>query len=331
MRRFFYLLLPGLILVACTAPVTATPAVLLPPPVVSSVPASVPTFTPEPSVTATLLPVATETLTPVVGCIGLQALCIVDGHFFFQRPIGAADNLVVDKTYRFGTTQLGAREPHHGVEFPNKRGTPVLAAQDGTVVVGGDDKTTLLGWVPNFYGNVVLLEHHLPGVSFVVYSLYAHLDEVLVRPGDVVKMGDEIGRVGATGTAVGSHLHFEIRLSPYDYGSSRNPELWLVPVPGAGVLAGRVQDVQGNPVKSAVNLQQVQAGNLSPLSFADTMTYERKDKLAVQSDSEWNENFAVGDLPAGEYRVSLIFNGKLYEQFINIEPGRLTFLVIVVE
>ena len=63
--------------------------------------------------------------------------CITDGYFVFQNPIYPPGNTFVDTTYRYGTTQNGTREPHHGVEFLNRFGTPVHAAGDGVVQFAG--------------------------------------------------------------------------------------------------------------------------------------------------------------------------------------------------
>ena len=66
-------------------------------------------------------------------------VCVYPNHFFLKRPILSPGNDAVDGTYRFGSTQSGKREPHHGVEMLNGFGTPVYAAADGVVVVAGDD------------------------------------------------------------------------------------------------------------------------------------------------------------------------------------------------
>ena len=77
-------------------------------------------------------------------------------------------------------------------------GTPVLAARAGVVTVSG--------WLAG-YGNTVALKHE-QGVS----TVYAHLSAILVKPGAQVVVGQPIARVGATGTATGPHLHFELRV-----------------------------------------------------------------------------------------------------------------------
>ena len=81
----------------------------------------------------------TPTLLPTLDiqtCI--EQACILDGHFLLQNPIPADANQSVTGNYRFGSTLEGEREIHHGVEFSNPSGTPVLAAADGVVVFAGE-------------------------------------------------------------------------------------------------------------------------------------------------------------------------------------------------
>jgi murein DD-endopeptidase MepM/ murein hydrolase activator NlpD len=201
-----------------------------------------------PTPTVTDPPTATPTPIPCDPLV--EEYCIVAGHFVLQRPIAPPGNDRVDASYRYGYTQYSAREPHHGVEFPNPEGTPVLAAASGRAVFAGDDAATLVGPLTGFYGNVIVLEHHLPGVTQTVYTLYAHLSQINVVPEQTVAAGETIGAVGLTGIAVGSHLHFEVRLGTNDYRSTRNPELWLAPRLGSagqplGVLAMRVVNGYG--------------------------------------------------------------------------------------
>jgi len=88
---------------------------------------------------------------------------------------------------------------HSGIDVPAARGVPVGAAGFGTVAFAGLHSS---GW-----GNLVILRHR-----FGLQTLYAHLSEVDVRPGQFVPAGGRVGRVGATGSATGPHLHFEILL-----------------------------------------------------------------------------------------------------------------------
>lgn len=108
----------------------------------------------------------------------------------FYRPIGRPI------TDAFGPR--GARL-HSGIDFPAAKGDRVRAAGRGCVTNAGTDS--------GGYGNLVVIEHRL-GVT----SWYAHLSSIAVRVGQCVTGGDVIGRVGATGTATGPHLHFELRL-----------------------------------------------------------------------------------------------------------------------
>lgn len=87
---------------------------------------------------------------------------------------------------------------HSGVDLAAPLGTPVLAAYAGQVVLAD-----FLGG----YGLAVAIDH----TKGTQQSLYGHLSEVFVQPGDVVKQGEVIGRVGSTGNSTGPHLHFEFR------------------------------------------------------------------------------------------------------------------------
>jgi len=92
----------------------------------------------------------------------------------------------------------GDRRFHAGTDLGAPQGTPVIAAATGQVVTAD-----FLGG----YGLTVIL-HHEKGTQ---ESLYAHLSEIFVQPGDDVEQGTVIGRVGSTGNSTGPHLHFEWR------------------------------------------------------------------------------------------------------------------------
>ncbi|NHZ33725.1 M23/M56 family metallopeptidase [Massilia rubra] len=88
---------------------------------------------------------------------------------------------------------------HHGIDFAARTGTPILAAAGGTVIAS----TAQYEGGPQ-YGDVVLIEH-----ANGVRSLYAHLSVRSVEAGQVVRAGETIGLVGATGKVTGPHLHLE--------------------------------------------------------------------------------------------------------------------------
>ena len=102
--------------------------------------------------------------------------------------------------------------PHKGIDLGAKAGTPIYAVLDGTVVYSG---------VQGSYGNVIVIEHP----DFVM-TVYAHNEKNLVNVNDVVKQGQQIATVGATGNAQGNHLHFEYRLK----GKAINPRK-VLPLP----------------------------------------------------------------------------------------------------
>jgi murein DD-endopeptidase MepM/ murein hydrolase activator NlpD len=332
MKRSLFLLICACLLAACQGPASqATPALAAATPLATltvSIPATETMLaTPNPTVGLTASPSAQ----PLQTCAESEPVCILAGHFLMQRPIELPNNIVPDHTYLYGSTQSGKREPHHGVEFPNAQGTPVLAVADGKVVFAGDDKLVLLAWMTTYYGNVVVVQHDFPGPGGPIYSLYAHLYKINVSQGQQVRLGEQIGQVGATGRAIGSHLHFEVRAVNNDYRSNRNPELWLAPLAGTGVLAGRIEDAQGKLVKGVLNVQRMDAGVLNPLPVTSIETYVINEPQPVNGDDIWHENFTAGDLPAGDYRLSMLYDGALSEMQVKIEPDKLTFVRFILK
>ena len=98
---------------------------------------------------------------------------------------------------------------HPGLDIAANQGAPVHAAAEGVVTHAGPAGT---------YGNLVTIKHP-SGLE----TRYAHLSHVLVREGDRVPVGAEVGKVGATGRVTGPHLHFEVR----DHGKAVDPRPYL--------------------------------------------------------------------------------------------------------
>jgi murein DD-endopeptidase MepM/ murein hydrolase activator NlpD len=96
----------------------------------------------------------------------------------------------------FGKQPDGAR--NDGINLAVPAGTPIKAAEQGTVIYAGNE---LQG-----YGNLVLVQHKDGWVS-----AYAHADELTVRRGDGIQRGQVIGKAGTTGSVSQPQLHFELR------------------------------------------------------------------------------------------------------------------------
>jgi len=113
-------------------------------------------------------------------------------------------------TSPYGTRVVSGRKDFHaGIDISGPSGTNIVAAESGRVSYAGYMRG---------YGNVIILSHN-GGYS----TVYGHNSVNLVKKGQYVNRGSIIGKVGRTGNATGSHLHFEIRLS----GKPVNPLPYL--------------------------------------------------------------------------------------------------------
>ncbi len=91
------------------------------------------------------------------------------------------------------------RSPHTGTDFRGATGTPIRAPNAGRVVLAAELYYT---------GNTVIIDHGLG-----LYSYFGHLSAFAVQDGEMVKTGDIVGKVGATGLVTGPHLHWSVRLA----------------------------------------------------------------------------------------------------------------------
>jgi murein DD-endopeptidase MepM/ murein hydrolase activator NlpD len=98
---------------------------------------------------------------------------------------------------------------HNGLDIDGEMGEPLRASAAGEVV--------LAGW-QNGYGNTVVIDHG-NGLA----TLYAHQSAIIVREGERVEMGDNIGLLGSTGWSTGPHVHWEVRI----FGNPTDPITYL--------------------------------------------------------------------------------------------------------
>lgn len=91
------------------------------------------------------------------------------------------------------------KEFHRGLDICARMGSPIVAPADGVVVYAGKDYG---------YGNLLTISH-----NYGLKTRYAHMKKILVKKGQSVKRGQEIGLVGKTGRTTGPHLHYEVHLN----------------------------------------------------------------------------------------------------------------------
>lgn len=227
-------------------------------------------------------------------------------HSWFARPISLDDQPYIDQTCRYGSTT--------GVAFNNPAGTPVHAIGDGVVVVAGPAEQG---------GTTVVIRHDRVtkgrnGKQRSLFSVYSHNREGLVSVGQRVKAGDVIAQVG-------DYLHLEIDAAPSDSARARytvNPELWIAPLPGTGVVAGQVWDAEGRPVPAArvYGLSKAEPQE-TPYAYAET--YGERGA----PDPVYQEHFAVSDVPPGDYTLTVDVSGRRLTRRVRVQERSLTWVV----
>lgn len=253
-------------------------------------------------------------------------------HTWFARPIAPADQPYIDQTYRYGSTMGGFFQQHQGVEFNNPVGTPVLAIDAGVVVHAGPAEQG---------SNTVVIRHDsLLTVSeggrasrMHIFSTYYHNSRLLVSAGDRVQRGQRIALAGSTGRATNDHLHLEVHAAPTDSLRAivdpevryppypRNPELWIEPLPGTGIVAGQVWDAQGRPVPQARVYGIVKPEpQETPFSYAETYGEHN------HPDPSYGEHFAVSDVPPGEYVLGVEIDHHKVFRRVRVEAGKVTWV-----
>ena len=243
-----------------------------------------------------------------------------EDHFWFTRPIASNAVNWPHPLYRYGSTYFGFMNSHTGVDLDSPFGTPVLAAGDGVVVWTGYG---LLGVKPpedDPYGNAVVIKHNFGYDGQDMYTIYAHMSAVTVWLDQPVKAGEQIGKVGSTGFSSGPHLHFEVRIGENKFRKTYNPELWLAPPTGWGVLVGRVLDSDGRLIPELPVDVYDSDGRYYPV-----VTYSTRN---VNPDPLYQENFILSDLPAGTYKIVTTIDGQRYIGVTDITAGQSTFVVL---
>jgi murein DD-endopeptidase MepM/ murein hydrolase activator NlpD len=278
--------------------------------------------------TATSLPIIPDNIQALIQALSCgEYFCQIDWHGWLNRPFNYPDRDRIDLTYPYASKGNGNLAIHHGVEFPNPYGTPVLAAGPGEVVYAGNDEQKVFGPYDNFYGNLVILRHSGIFGGEDLFSLYGHLSTIQIHAGDFIQAGDIVGQVGTSGVADGSHLHFEVRYGLNDYDRTINPILWFSPLMDqdlnqTSTLAGMLIDFNGKPIPEAsITLQKLDdEGEVEKQYFFKTYAQD-----GVNANPVVRENFAMPDLIPGNYRLTYL-SGTLYERFFTLEPGMLGFI-----
>lgn len=248
-------------------------------------------------------------------------------HYWFLRPVDSNATNFALFSYPYGSDGPQDQNPwrvHHGIDMPNPIGQTVRAAGSGAVIWAGaafQDSAS--------YGNVVVIQHDFGYFGQPLFTLYAHLQAVLVSVGDLVNGGDPIGLVGNTGRVSGPHVHFEVRMGENRYRATYNPLLWMVPYVAHGVIAGRVTGPRGDLLQDhTVTVRDRRTG----LVVQSTTTYIYLNNGSdVNADPLWQENFVVGDIPVGRYEVVTTIDGQRVSRIVDVLEGMTSFVDLALQ
>ncbi len=221
-------------------------------------------------------------------------------HFWLIRPVGSNYNNFGLPHYAFGSDgPANDLRIHHGIDLANPIGVEVYAAGSGTVIWSGKGSVDAEEHENiTAYGNTIVIRHDIGYKGQPIFTLYAHLSARLVERGERVEMGQIIGLIGNTGQVTGPHVHFEVRIGHNRYNAVQNPELWMAPYIGTGVIAGRIELEDSIPVfDAAVTIIDRSTGQV----IYQTTSYAGE---GIQNDPGWDENFVIPDVPEGQYLVS---------------------------
>jgi murein DD-endopeptidase MepM/ murein hydrolase activator NlpD len=238
-------------------------------------------------------------------------------HFYFIRPIAADDINWPMWDYRYGG-MFFENVVHTGIDIVARIGTPVVAAGSGKVIWAGSGLYRGENDPDDPYGLAVAIQHDFSYQGEALYTVYGHMDRIDVVWGQIVKAGDPLGLSGNTGKVTGPHLHFEVRVGRNGFLSTRNPELWLAPPQGWGILAGRVMETGGRLIDG----QEVHVQSLSSNLKRSAKSYGLE---SVNSDPYYQENIVISDLPAGLYEIRIDYAGFAHKQQVEIKAGLVSY------
>jgi murein DD-endopeptidase MepM/ murein hydrolase activator NlpD len=158
--------------------------------------------------------------------------------------------------------------------------------------------------------------------------LYGHVLGISVNVGDQVNRGDQVAEVGIGGAATLPHLHFEVRVGSNEFGSTRNPLLWMQPPETRGVVVGRIVDPEGRPWQGvAINAYGVSDETDNHV----TWSYLGDPQNLIKPDEMLAENFVIGDLRPGFYELIVLLQGTEYRANVEVVGGSFSTVEIVTE
>jgi hypothetical protein len=237
-------------------------------------------------------------------------------HLRFVRPVRDEDgNPYPAGTELFGMTPVRGSSASTGVLFANPPGTTVRAVGAGQVVGAETGR--------------IVVRHDASAEGRTVYSVYQTGGPAQVSAGQRVEAGAVLATVGRAVASAGVRLSLHA-LEPADTARARtdaalpaavNPALWLEPLPGTGVVAGRVLNAAGDAVRGA-QLHGLVVPYPTEAPYSMAVAYGAP---GLESPS-YGEHFAVGDVPAGTYTLGVTIDGQRVWRRVRVVPGQVSWV-----